>query len=101
MAVVSMTLKAQTPAEQLAVKIAQKMKDSLSLTELQKSQLYEINIQLNNSKSAARQQYTGSDSLGIKIQKIENTRDSLYSQILTEPQFLLYRQKKRNLVNNN
>ncbi len=91
----------QTPAENLANHIAQKMKDSLFLSEAQKNQLYTMNMQLNTLKMAARLQYKGTDSLTIKIQKIENTRDSFYSMVLSEEQMILYRQKKRNLVSAN
>jgi hypothetical protein len=98
----SHTVKAQsTPAEQLAEKLAQKMKDSLSLSSSQKQQLYSINMQLHSNKLLVRQQYAGSDSLIINLQKVENTRDSLYKPVLTQQQYDLYRQKKRSLVSNN
>jgi hypothetical protein len=90
-----------TAGEQIADKIAQKMKDTLSLSKSQKTQIYNINIQLNNSKSVARQTNTNIDTISIKIQKIENTRDSFYRLILSNKQYDLYRQKKRNLINNN
>jgi maltose-binding protein MalE len=93
---------AQTsPAEQLAEKVAQKMKDSLSLSSSQKQQLYNINMQLHSNKLVVRQQYAGSDSLVIKVQIVENTRDSLYRPVLTQQQYDLYRQKKKTLVSNN
>jgi len=92
---------AQSPAENLSAKIAQKMKDSLSLSNVQKNQLYAINMRLCGQKETVRQQYAATDSLRIKIQKIENTRDSLYSTVLTNQQLILYKPKKRNLVNNN
>lgn len=91
----------QTTAESIAAKIAQKMKDSLSLSETQKSQLYSINMEITTQKAAMRQQYAGSDLLAVKIQQEENKRDSLYRPVLTEQQYLLYRQKKRYLINNN
>jgi hypothetical protein len=90
-----------TAGEQIADKIAQKMKDTLSLSKSQKTQIYNINMQLNNSKSVARQTNTNIDTISIKIQKIENTRDSFYRLILSNKQYDLYRQKKRNLINNN
>ena len=90
-----------SPAATVADKIAQKMKDSLSLTTSQKDQIYQVNMQLQESKINARQQYTGTDSARIYVQRIENTRDSLYRPILGEEKFLLYREKKTNLVNNN
>lgn len=99
--VLSLLLKAQTHiAEQIASHIAQKMQDSLSLTNGQKNSIYAINIQLNNRKMAARKQYSGT-ALETRIQAIENTRDTLYHLVLmNDATFQLYRQKKRNLVSN-
>lgn len=91
----------QSPAETLANKIAGKMKDTLSLTDSQRIQVYNINMQLHNQKIAIRQQYAGSDSLNAKIQSVENTRDSMYHIILADEKYTLYLQKKINLVNNN
>ena len=89
-------------AETLSLKIAQKMKDSLSLSPVQKDQVYTINLDLHTRKSGVWQQFAGSDSLiRVHVQRIENTRDSLYRTVLTEPQFILYKEKKRRLVNNN
>lgn len=94
-------VKAQSPAEQLAGKIANKMKDTLSLSTQQRNSIYDINMNLSNQKAAVRYQYTAPDSLTIKIQLVERSRDSLYSGVLSAPQFQLYKQKKRNLVSNN
>ena len=91
----------QNSAHQLAQKMAQKMKDSLSLTDAQKNQLYNINMQLHNQKMNIRQQYKAGDSLGYYLQRVENTRDSLYHQVLSGEKYLLYRQKKTRLINNN
>lgn len=93
--------KGQSPAETLSNKIANKMRDTLSLADSQRIQIYNINMQLHNQKMDIRQQYFGSDSLSSKIQSVENTRDSLYHMILADDKFILYRQKKVNLVNNN
>ena len=90
-----------TPAEQIASKIARKMKDSLTLNSDQEQQAYDANMQLHSLKMQARQHYANTDSLGVHIQRIENTRDSLYHSFLTANQYLLYRHKKKNLVNNN
>src|SRR5690242_18526872 len=85
-------------AEVLAAKISKRMKDSLSLTDSLASLIYSINIQLHNQKSDAWQQYNYSDSLiNIHLQTIENTRDSLYRNVLTEEKYLLYKSKKVNL----
>ena len=90
-----------TTATQLADKIAQKMKDSLSLTDQKKTQIYDINLQLHNWKIEARQLYGNTDSLGRMLQRVENRRDSLYRNVLSVSEYELYQQKKRNLVNNN
>ena len=95
------TLAQQTPAEMLAEKIAMRLRDSLQLTETQKTQLYNVNMQLHALKQQRRQQYAGTDSLTFKIQKVENMRDSMYQAILPPDKYLLYREKKRVLVNNN
>jgi hypothetical protein len=100
------TIQAQTGtngnAVQVAQKIAKKMKDSLNLTGNQKNSIYDINMVLHNQKQAARLQYASTPAvLTTKMQTIEKTRDSLYTPILTAPQFILYKQKKRNLISNN
>jgi ABC-type hemin transport system ATPase subunit len=87
-------------ADSVAQKLSRKMKDSLSLTEDQRIQLYQLNMQLHEAKMARRQLYTGTDSLQIHIQRVESMRDSLYRAVLTEEQHVLYLQKKRNLINN-
>lgn len=95
-------LKAQSnPAQDISSRIANKMRDTLSLFSAQRDSIYSINIELHNRKQLVRQQYSNMDSLRIKIQAIENTRDSLYRTVLSEEKYLMYRQKKRNLVSNN
>lgn len=85
----------------VANKISQKMQDSLQLTSEQRGQVFTINIQLHEQKSFYRDKYAGTDSVRYYLQKVENTRDSLYRRILPENKYMLYRQKKRNLVNVN
>lgn len=85
------------PAHQLAEKIAQKMKDTLSLSGQQKKSIKDINLNLNNQKMQARQKYSNRDSVRISLQKIEYTRDTLFSAVLSHQQYILYKQKKRNL----
>ena len=85
-----------------ANRIAQKMKDTLLLSEAQKVQVFTINMQLHQQKQTAWQQYGATDSLlTIHEQRIENSRDSLYKTVLTDGQFRAYRDKKRMLVSNN
>jgi len=90
-----------TTAMELADKIAQKMKDSLGLSQQKKTQIYNINLQLYDLKTQARQQYANTASLGRLILRVENSRDSMYRNVLTSNQYSLYLQKKRYLVNNN
>lgn len=88
--------------EALALKIAQRIADTLSLTPTQRNQLYTINMDIHSRKQAAWKTHREEDpALSIAIQKIENSRDSLYKNVMSADKFLLYRQKKRNLVNNN
>lgn len=89
---------AQNSAEVLANKIATRLKDSLNLSDSMRLKLYDINMQLHNKKTIVRTQFMGSDSLHYKIQLIENTRDSLYSTIIPPSIFVIYKQKKRQLV---
>ena len=88
------------PSEIVANKIAQKMKDSLSLTEEQKTELATINMQINQSKAAVWQQYSTDSLIQVNLQLVENTRDSLYMPVLTTVQHQLYLSKKRTLLKN-
>ena len=92
---------ASNNASALAGKIADKMRDSLQLSATQRAQINDINLQLSNQKQAVRSQSTDRNIVMASIQKIEGSRDSLYKSVLTESQFNLYRQKKRNLVSAN
>lgn len=88
--------------DSVSLKIANKMKAALQLDAAQYNGIYDINRQLTSLKAAARQQHGNQpDVLQTKFQQIENTRDSLYRPVLGEQTYLLYREKKRELVNNN
>lgn len=88
--------------ESVQKKILQKMRDSLGLASLEVTRVGMINSALEEKKSAARLQYgTQADSLQYHIQRIENTRDSLYQQVLPVNKYLLYKQKKAGLISNN
>lgn len=92
----------QNPAEQLAMHISHVMKDSLGLTEPQRAGIFAINMQLYLQKTSARNQFKGApDSVRVHIQHIENKRDSLYQQVLSNIQFEAYKQKKALLLRNN
>jgi len=96
------SLQAQnSPAEQLAHRIAGKMKDSLKLTAQQMDAIYNANIKLHKIKMNVRGAYTNSDSLRIHLQRAENDRDSLYRLALPYSKFILYKKNKARLINNN
>lgn len=99
---ISMGANAQggTPAQQLAAHIADRMKDSLSLTAAQRGQIFSINMRMHNDKMAKRGLYGNRDSVGRHLQLIENSRDSLYHKVLSEAQYGLYLKKKGRLLGN-
>lgn len=86
------------PAATVSEKIAQKMKDTLALSNEQKALIYEINMQIHIAKGSIRQEYGLNDSLRIYLQRVENTRDSLYRTVLSNEKYLLYKEKKVTLV---
>jgi hypothetical protein len=90
-----------TPAAQLAHKIANKMRDSLNLTNQQTAKIFTINMDLHRKKSQVMHQSQSRDITARQLQTIENTRDSSYSRVLSTDQFSLYLKKKRFIVNNN
>jgi hypothetical protein len=94
-------IKAQNVYNDIAYKHAQRMVDSLQLHDSLRLKLYSINIQLHQRKILEREQHAGSDSLSYYIQKVENRRDSLYHSVLAEEKYLLYKSKKKQLINNN
>lgn len=85
----------------VSLRIAQKMKDTLQLSNIQFNNIKQINIAIANNKSLIRSQVSTRDSIMLATQRVENTRDSLYGTVLTNEQKLLYLQKKRTLVSNN
>jgi hypothetical protein len=87
-----------TPAAQIAHHIADKMADTLGLTNQQRAKIFNINMDLHKQKDQARSRSQNRDEVGRDLQKVEGTRDSLYKGVLTEAQYVLYLQKKRNLV---
>ncbi len=90
----------QTEGEKVSAYIAQKMKDSLRLSDAQKDSVYIINMQLQDKKSNSRRQYSTTELQGY-FQSIENTRDSLYQIVLPHDKYLLYKEKKNILISAN
>lgn len=91
----------QNPATQLANHIANKMRDTLNLTNPKRNQVFAINMYLHNRKMIVRQQTTDPELLRTRLQRVEHMRDSMYQGILTPAKYLLYLQKKRFLVSSN
>lgn len=87
------------PSQALAAYIAQKMKDSLSLTNSQYDAIYQVNLNLANQKMSLWHQNGARDSLVRRLQQIENQRDTLYYPVLNPAQYQVYKAKKRLLVN--
>ena len=96
------TVSAQSdPATELAAKIADRMRDSLSLRSSQRDSLYTINMSLHTQKMAARQQHTASEALRQATQELENKRDGLYRTVFNnEEKYQLYLSKKQHLISN-
>lgn len=86
-------------SQEVAERSANKMKDSLNLNKEQHKSIYKINLDLNKQKVGVYRNNPPRDLLQKQIQQIENTRDTLYSQILSKSQFQLYKQKKGRLMN--
>jgi hypothetical protein len=86
---------------QLSTRIANKMKDSLQLSNSQRNQVFAVNMYIHNRKQIVRQMTTNTDSLRTKLQHIESGRDSMYQRILPVLKYQLYLQKKRNLISSN
>jgi len=94
-------------------RIAQNLKDTLSLSNEQAKQIYEVNMKIYQQKQELRQKYKisefartdkqskfiSSDSLGIYMYKLEMRRDSLYKLILAPDKYQLYQQKKVTVIN--
>ena len=100
-AVVVFAQQQPTPAHALAMKWAKRMQDTLSLTNRERQKVFQINMNIYQDKTRVRQQYAGNMTvLTSETQKIENTRDSLYKEVLPINKYGLYIQKKRTLLTN-
>ena len=80
--------------------VADKMKDSLNLSQVQRDSILSKNQQLQAMKIAARQN-ASAETMQAQLQNIEKMRDSLYRPVLTQYQFELYKEKKRALISAN
>jgi Spy/CpxP family protein refolding chaperone len=90
-----------SPGMKTAQHIAEKMAQELGLTPPQKVKIADINRTLVRKKMEAMGRTQDKGSIGPDIQKIENSRDSLYQQVMTDEQFLIYKDRKSALINRN
>lgn len=88
---------AQMTPEAQAAELAQKMKDTLSLTEQQKSQIQTATTTIQGTKSGLRQLYVGR-ALDYYLMMAEEDRDAVYKNILPEDKYSLYKQKRSTLL---
>lgn len=95
------TVQAQNhPGEVVAARVADKLRDSLSLSKVQRDSVYGVHMFLHRQKQLVFESFADGAVEG-KLQQIENTRDSLYRPILSSQQYLQYKQKKRTLISVN
>lgn len=92
-----------SPAEQLAGTIADRMRDSLHLSTSQRTSIYIINLQLHDQKMNVRKERASTPAeWPLLMQRIENTRDSLYHNVITDEQvFDRYKAKKQQFIRAN
>lgn len=81
-----------------AATLAQRMKDSLSLTDQQKTQIYTMNTTIAGRQARMQELFAGSSSLPYYLQGIETNRDELYSTALSDKKYVLYKSKKANII---
>ena len=81
-----------------AEKVANRMRDSLSLSSIQRDSIYAINLRLMQESQAARAKNLPPDELQAELQLIERSRDKLYKAVLGQDKFLLYKPRKYALV---
>ncbi|WP_291914523.1 hypothetical protein [Chitinophaga sp. CB10] len=79
--------------------ICKRMQDSLHIDEMQLNNIMKINMEITRKKQQARLDNKDEIKLRMKIQTVENTRDSLFSNVLTVEQFRIYKAKKGYFLN--
>jgi len=89
-------------AETLAKKIAQRLGDTLALSIQERADVLSANLSIVAQKKTVFLNEAMPDSVkAVKLQAIENTRDSLYRRIIGLERFEVYKNKKKSIVNNN
>lgn len=87
-------------SEYYVIKITQRLKDTLSLTREQVSDIYQLNQKLQYAKDSVWKYFTDEMLIRNGLQAVENKRDSLYGTIFTTEQLILYKEKKIQLISN-
>lgn len=101
LSILSISVSAQVAkGESLARKMASKMKDSLELSPKDENKIYQVNMRIAKEKEKLWIEYRTSPYLRGYLQRVENKRDSLYKEVLPAEKYLLYKEKKDNLINN-
>lgn len=90
-----------SPTDSIANLLAQRMKDSLGLTNEQASQVYNLNTTLGSREANLRKQFAGSRSLPSYLKLLGEQRDSLYKNALPNDKYQLYILKKQNIISGN
>lgn len=94
-----LSIMAQTNQEKSSKYLADRLRDSLSLNGKQYQELFKINLSLEEQKKNVRSMDDQIDNKRKRVQKIENSRDSLYATILNAKQFESYKNRKSSLLN--
>jgi len=97
--IVPLSSMAQTNQEKSSKYLAERLRDSLTLTEKEYQELFKINLILEEQKKNARSMNEVILIKTKKVQKIENSRDSLYAIILNQKQLEIYKLRKNSLLN--
>lgn len=86
-------------AQEYALVLSNRMKDSLGLNDIEYEKIFEINRAVQADIIKVHQQFGKSDreSLKIKIKEVEQSRDTRYEKVLADDKFKLYLTKKANL----
>ena len=90
-----------SPGAQVAERLASRLRDSLGLSSEQQQSLYQVNMSLYYRNQQVRAMHTQPDSLRFYLQRVENTRDSLYRPVLGDEKYLMYKSRKRELLRTN
>ena len=86
-------------SEEVSRKINNQMKDNLGLSDTEVAKLNQVNLKLHQHKMEVRKLFAETDSLSKYMQRIENSRDSLYSTILSKEKYSIYLKNKKQLIN--